>query len=223
MLLHVKRLGRRATRWLLRNRRTQLDVQENINYFGEGVTQLVEVIPSLMVGVSREYMETLIQSFVEAGLPSNVATRIAGCRAMYTALNIIDVTKQRNFDLVEAAKIFFEVGSQLDLAWFRDELNTSALEDYWDSLARASLRDDIDLEQRALTISILSDQAEGQDLEHRMSCWLSNNQTLLERWTFIINNMRSASNLTFIMFYVAVRELSDITDIILQTVIERCN
>jgi glutamate dehydrogenase len=221
MLLHIKRLGRRATRWLIRNRRMQLDVHSNIEYFQDGVNKLETVIPSLMVGVTKDYMDHLTQQFVEAGLSIEGASRIAGCRAMYTALNIVDVTKQYQFDLVESAKVFFAVGAHLELAWFRDQLNATSLEDYWDSLARASLRDDLDILQRALTISVLKHNQGTKEIDRRITMWLHQYHQLLERWITIITNMRSATNLSFIMFYVAVRELSDVINVILQSTIER--
>ena len=223
MLLHIKRLVRRATRWFLRNFRLHLDIEANINYFAEGVAKLTAIIPTLMVGVTREYMQNLMKHFIEAGLSDKIAARIAGCRAMYTALNIIDIAKKYEFDLIESAKVFFAVGANLQLAWFRDQMNSTALEDYWDSLARASLRDDLDTQQRALCLSILQNTPEEKDTRKRIKIWMKQHHLPLERWLLILSNMRSAVNLSFIMFYVAVRELSDTTDIILNTVIPPAN
>ncbi len=217
MLLHIKRLVRRATRWILRNRRLQLDVEKNIQYFGAGVLQLTEVIPSLMVGVTHDYMQQLTQQFIDAGLPAQVAERISGARAIYTALNIVDVAAQYQFDLVEAAKTFFAIGSHLELAWFRDQLNSTPLEGYWDSLARASLRDDLDAQQRALTISILQyKNQEKKDIDKRIKSWIKHYHPLLERWILTLSNMRGETHLSFIIFFVAARELSDISDLIVK-------
>lgn len=217
MLLHIKRLVRRATRWILRNRRLQLDVEKNIQYFSEGVAQLTEVIPSLMVGVTQDYMQQLTQQFISAGLSAKAAAHIAGCRALYTALNIVDVAVQYQFDLVETAKTFFAVGAYLELAWFRDQLNSTPLEGYWDSLARASLRDDLDIQQRALTISILQhepEKPEAKDVDKHIKAWLKHYHPLLERWITALSNMRAETHLNFIVFFVAARELADITDLI---------
>ena len=220
MLLHIKRLVRRGTRWLLRNRRSELDVERCVEYFSTGVAILIDVIPNLMVGVTKEYMDTLTAQFIEAGLSIETAMRIAGCRAMYTALNIVDLATKNNFDIVEAAQVFFAVGANLELAWFRDQLNLNSLEDYWDSIARASLRDDLDVQQRAMTISILNykkDNKNMKNMDKRIAAWLLHYEPLLQRWLIILANMRSAASLSFIMFYVAVRELSDLTSIILQS------
>lgn len=214
MLLHVKRLVRRATRWFLKNFRRQIDVEKHIEYFAAGVAKLTDVIPTLMVGVTRDYMNKLSEEFITAGLSKAFALRIAGCRAMYTALNIVDISKKYNFDIVESAKVFFAVGAHLELAWFRDQLNSTALEDYWDSLARASLRDDLDVYQRALSLSILEYQPTEKDVRKKVKSWLKLHQINLERWMMALSNMRSSPTLSFIMFYVAVRDLSDTTDLI---------
>jgi glutamate dehydrogenase len=136
---------------------------------------------------------------------------------MYTALNVVDLTKKYHFDLIEAARVFFAVGAHLELAWFRDQLNMNSLEDYWDSIARASLRDDLDIQQRAMTTSILQYKKEIKNTNKRIAAWLAHYEPVLERWLTILVNMRSSTNLSFIMFYVAVRELSDITGAILQS------
>ena len=67
MLIHVKRLIRRTTRWLIRNRRMQLDIQSTLDAFVPSANKLAEVIPNIMVGGTKEYMDSLIQEFVDAG------------------------------------------------------------------------------------------------------------------------------------------------------------
>jgi glutamate dehydrogenase len=96
-------------------------------------------------------------------------------------------------------------------------MNANATEDYWDSIARASLRDDLDIQQRIITISILQRNQEIKNVDKRITAWLTHFEPLIERWLAILANMRSATNLSFIMFYVAVRELYDLTALISQS------
>ena len=145
------------------------------------------------------------------GLSESLATKIAASRAMYAALNIIDIANQYNFDVVEAAKVYFEIGARLDLVWFRDQLNIQSSEEYWDSLARAALRDDLDVEQKSLTVSIMHLKSTSTDEMERIDNWVEKHQTLMNRWEKIVASLRGATNLDFIMFFVAVRELSDLT------------
>lgn len=211
MLIQIKRLIRRTTRWLIRNRRMHLDIQSTLDAFAPSAKKLADIIPQIMVGGTKEYLDALVAEFVGAGLPESLAMRIAASRAMYAALNIIDIANEHHFDVVEAAKVYFEIGARLDLVWFRDQLNLSSSEEYWDSLARAALRDDLDVEQRLLTVSIMKFKTHITDVNERLSKWVEMHHTLIDRWEKIVANMRSSATLDFIMFFVAVRELSDLT------------
>lgn len=217
MLLHVKRLIRRTARWLIRNHRMELDIEKTIQNFASNAEKLANIIPDIMVGGTKEYLDTLTDEFVQSGLPESLARRIAASRAMYAALNIIDISNEYNFDIVEAAKVYFEIGSRLDLVWFRDQLNISSQEEYWDSLARAALRDDLDIEQKSLTVSIMQFVSNTANPSEKIDQWMEQHQTLIARWEKIVASLRSSASLNFIMFFVAVRELSDLTKVSLYT------
>ena len=217
MLLQVKRLIRRTARWLIRNRRMQLNIETTLDNFAPSAEKLASVIPDIMVGGTKEYLDTITEEFVQSGLPESLARRIAASRAMYAALNIIEISNEYQFDVVEAAKVYFEIGARLDLVWFRDQLNVSAMEEYWDSLARAALRDDLDIEQKSLTVSIMQYNTSASDFSGRIDHWIEQHQTLIARWEKIVASLRSSTSLDFIMFFVAVRELSDLTRVSLYT------
>ncbi len=217
MLLQVKRLIRRTARWLIRNRRLELGIEKTLQNFAPSAEKLAAIIPDIMSGGTKEYLDALTAEFVLSGLPESLARRIAASRAMYAALNIIDVSIQYNFDVVETAKIYFEIGSRLDLVWFRDQLNISSMEEYWDSLARAALRDDLDIEQKSLTVSIMHFESSATDYNEKINQWMEQHQPLIARWEKIVASLRSSASLDFIMFFVAVRELSDLTRVSLYT------
>ena len=75
----------------------------------------------------------------------------------------------------------------------------------------------MDVQQRFLTISILQHNQEIKNIDKRVTAWMVHFEPLIERWLVILANMRSATNLSFIMFYVAVRELYDLTALISQS------
>nr|MCV5142920.1 NAD-glutamate dehydrogenase [Escherichia coli] len=54
MLLETRKLVERATRWLLRNRRPPLDIEEAISCFSGGARELMQKIPELMPAPDRE-------------------------------------------------------------------------------------------------------------------------------------------------------------------------
>jgi glutamate dehydrogenase len=53
------------------------------------------------------------------------------------------------------AKAYFAVGSALDITWYLQQISALPVENNWQALAREAFRDDVDWQQRAITISVL--------------------------------------------------------------------
>ncbi len=118
-----------------------------------------------MAGVTKEYLDKILAQFVDIGLPKEAAKKIATTRALYTALNVIEVATQNNFDQIRTAKVYFAIGSKFSLVWFRDQIANDSSEGHWNSMARLALRDELDNLQRRLTIVILNDNQKGLNAE----------------------------------------------------------
>jgi glutamate dehydrogenase len=79
-----------------------------------------------------------------------------------------DVTGQNPADV---AKAFFAVGSALDIAWYLQQISALPVENNWQALAREAFRDDVDWQQRAITISALQMADAPQEVEARLALW----------------------------------------------------
>ncbi|HLD68521.1 MAG TPA: NAD-glutamate dehydrogenase, partial [Pseudomonas sp.] len=69
MMDELMRLGRRATRWFLRNRRTELDAARDVSHFAPRIVALAERLDELLEGPAREQWLARFQGYVEAGAP----------------------------------------------------------------------------------------------------------------------------------------------------------
>jgi glutamate dehydrogenase len=205
------RLIRRATRWILRNRRMRLDITSNINHFSAGVAELRNKMGFYLIGAEKEKFDTTKNYFMEAKTPEYIANQIASDRIMFSVLDIIEAANVYGFDLEEVAKTYFMLSEHLELGWFREQLNSIAIENEWDSLAREACRDDLDWQQRGLTIAVLQGGATGSSVEEKINLWSGRNETLIARWQSLLGDLRSVTTHDFVMFTVAVRELSDLT------------
>jgi glutamate dehydrogenase len=103
------------------------------------------------------------------------------------------------------------VGEFLDLGWIRNEIIVFATENQWESLSREALRDDFDWHQRQLTASIIKSKPKKTDFMQYLAIWAEQNAQQIERWNHILSNLKSSSALHFTMFFVAIRELLDLT------------
>ena len=208
LLHYVRQLVNLATRWFLRHGRLAGDIASDIAHYSQSINKLEKLIPDLMAGVTKEYLDRLVAQFVGLGLPEETVKKIAATRAMYTVLNVVEVSTQNKFDLVRTAQMYFTIGSKFNLVWFRDQVSSDSREGHWNSLARLSLRDELDDLQRRLTVVILSDDQKELDAEQLITYWLTQNSTVQQRWEQLLEMLLSSSNIDYTMFFIALRELS---------------
>lgn len=219
MMLQLVRLIRRATRWILRNRRQHFDILATIKEFLPGIGALDREVDKLLTGDSKRQYNSVVKQYVTEHIPVALAEKIAKMRSMAAALDIIEGANENNVDIVEMARIYYAIGHSLELDWVRSQVLLHPVETHWDALSRQALRDDLDWQQRLLTINIISNTDAKLDADTRINQWLKDYKVLIQRWRYLLTDIRSNSNVTFIMFFVAIRELLDLTQTSLQACI----
>lgn len=207
MLYNIRNLIGLATRWFLHSKYLKKDLQSVIDYFAKRVKILEPIIPTLMGGYTRNYLESLTEQFVKAGLDKNTARHIATYRAIYTTLNIIEVTTKHDLDLIKTAKVYFAAGEKVNLLWFRDQIANDSREGHWNVLARLTLRDELDTAQRAVTVAIMKNDKKDLDAHTLIEKWMKQNSRALDRWERLLSLMHSSNNYDYTMFFIAMREL----------------
>ncbi|TIE09520.1 NAD-glutamate dehydrogenase, partial [Legionella pneumophila] len=214
LLHHIRQLLNLATRWFLHNNRLTGGIEKNIKNYGKSVKKLEQLIPKLMGGVTKEYLEKLISQFVSIGIEKDMAQKIAITRALYTSLNIIEVATQNEFDLSLTAETYFNVGSQFNLVWFRDQIANDSREGHWNTMARLSLRDELDNLQRRLTIAILTTNTKERTSEKLINYWLEQNHPIQKRWEKLLEMLLGSENIDYTIFFIALRELSSLIQVL---------
>ncbi|MGB6976380.1 MAG: NAD-glutamate dehydrogenase [Gammaproteobacteria bacterium] len=214
MMLMVIRLIRRGTRWFLRNRQPGFNIAEEAKHFSGYVEKVYQQLPILLSGEEKENHENKIQELVAANVPLDIATRITATRYIYAALNIIQAAMQNNANIDEVAIIYFTLTSQLELGWFREMINAYPVDDHWSVLARASFKDDLDYQQRALITSVLKHKYKfkAKGVIGRINNWLEKHASAVERWRRILADLRSHTTIESAMLSVAGRELFDLAE-----------
>ena len=206
----LMRLGRRATRWFLRSRRNELDAARDVAHFAPRIEALVGRLDELLEGPAREQWLARYQSFVEAGTPEELARVVAGTSHLYTLLPIIEAADVTGKDASEVATAYFAVGGALELSWYLQQITNLPVETNWQALAREAFRDDLDWQQRAITVSVLQMADGPQEIEARVALWLDQHQRLVDRWKVMLAELRSATGTDYAMYAVANRELMDL-------------
>ncbi|KGP62939.1 NAD-glutamate dehydrogenase [Legionella norrlandica] len=210
LLHHVRHLLNLATRWFLHHKRLSGDITQHITHYGRSIRKLEKLVPNLMVGITKEYLEKLVDQFVSIGLEKDHAQKIAMTRALYTALNIIEVATQNKFDLAITAEVYFKVGSQFNLVWFRDQIGNDSREGHWNTMARLSLRNELDNLQRRLAIAILMSNKKERTAEKLITYWLEQNTHIQQRWEKLLEMLIESESIDYTMFFITLREFSSL-------------
>ncbi|MCG8668947.1 MAG: NAD-glutamate dehydrogenase [Pseudomonadales bacterium] len=217
MMRVLIRMIRRATRWLLRNNRCGVNVEEMVTRYQPGIKAVTDSLPSVLRGPRREVWEKRHNNYVESGVPSTLATFISGADSMQSALGIVQAAEITQKPVQEVATTYFEVGNRLDLYWFTQEINDLNIENHWQALAREAYRDDLEWQQRTLAVGVLQMQMDAINLEERIETWAKKHEELISRWRSMVGEFRATDTKEFSMYGVALRELMDIAQTTLHT------
>jgi len=209
LLHYVRILLNLSTRWFLRSRYLDADIAKTIAHFGEKIEKIQTLIPQLMVGSTREYLHTLTEHFVSSGLSKEDAHKLAIYRALYISLNIIEVATVNKLELIKATQVYFEVGAKFNLVWFRDQISTDSREGHWNSLARLTLRDELDSLQKLLTVVIMRSNKKEKNHVRLIDAWREKHQQAIERWDKVLELLHGSATIDYTMFFIALRDLSD--------------
>ena len=205
MLLEVRKLGERATRWLLRQRPRPLDIEATVTTFAPGIAELEETLTKLVGKEVREKLRARAHKLRRGGVGDALAERIASHSAMVAGLDIIEVATGAPVDLATVAAVHFQLADGLGLNWLMERINALPRDNNWQSLARAALRDDLTAQQRLLTADAL--QATKGKPAARVESWMQVNEARLARLQQLLTELRSGAAPDFTMLSVALREL----------------
>lgn len=208
LLLDVVGLVRRATRWLLRNRKS-IDIEACINEFLSTTQGIMKRLPKLLLGPDKEALDKRADELIARKVPLEIAMKIAATEPLYHALNIAEAAKSHDVEVFRVAKIYFMLVDRLNLLWFRNQINNYPVGDHWTILAKSAYKGDLDWVQRALTASVLTSTVE-RSIPGKVKSWLTRHESQIVRWHRILSDLRSAGLQEFAILFVAIRELLDL-------------
>ncbi|KTD20280.1 NAD-glutamate dehydrogenase [Legionella lansingensis] len=210
MMLYL-RLLRRVTRWFLRSQRMRLNISKAVKHFGPGVQEFKKALPAALSEGNRAQYDSHFAQYIELGIPKGLAHELTITRQLFSALDVIEVSHQTGITVAKVTEVYFGIGDFLDLGWIRTQVISHPTENHWESLSREALRDDLDWQQRQLTAGIINLSDKKKDFMKYFATWSENYASLIDRWRHVLADLRSSTTLNYTMFFVAIRELLDLT------------
>ena len=210
IMSRMMRRIRRATRWFLRNRRTNLDVAHEVALFGEPLTRLVVALPGMIRGEPKKQWQKESKRLMAAGVPETVASRAAIPINVAPGLSMVDAAIIADTDILRVAEFQMSVSDFLGLDWFAEEMSNVKVDNYWQSMAREAFLDDLDFQLRTITISLIKSAGAKQSIDDAIAVWADKHSVLVNRWRSMIADLKGATGTDYAIFSVALRELLDL-------------
>ncbi|MFJ9814281.1 NAD-glutamate dehydrogenase [Streptomyces sp. NPDC101151] len=205
--LHSRRLVERGTRWLLNNRPQPLQLAETVEFFAERVEQVWQELPKLLRGADLEWYQHVYDELSEVGVPDELATRVAGFSSAFPALDIVSVADRMGKEPLAVAEVYYDLADRLGIAQLMDRIIELPRADRWQSMARASIREDLYAAHAALTADILAAGNGTSSPEQRFKAWEQKNAAILSRARTTLEEIRSSDSFDLANLSVAMRTM----------------
>ena len=156
MLIEGRRLVERATRWLVRANPYQVSIAQTIRRFEPGAKMLAAVAARRARG-RRPRGVRRRRGRARGGRRPRRARPAAppGCRRCSRCSTSSRSPSTTEHDEEDVLRVYFRLGSRLELNWLRDRIIELPRANRWQALARAALRDDLFNLYRELTRKVL--------------------------------------------------------------------
>lgn len=207
MLDAARRTMRRSARWFIRHGSKSAGIEEAIASYRATFDNLSKNLEHYLVEEEYAQLEKATSRYIEKGVPGDIAYQVASFSNMFSSLDLAQIDDSCDHDTSVIAKLYFQLGSRLELHWFLDQINTQAVSNHWQALARASYREELDWQQRSITSNLLALRPTGTDADDILASWMDSNQALLKRWYQMMSEFKTSATHEFAKFSVALREL----------------
>lgn len=201
------RMIRKATRWFLSNRRKELSPQEEIPAFADGVARVCDNLEQLLNGQTLQTWLTEHQRYTALGVPEQLATVVAAAQNLNSVLGIVEAARSGDRSVDQVAEVHFSLGEKLDLHWFSQQITDLEVSNHWHARAREAFHDELDWQQRALTVRVLKMADEQKGTEKCIDAWVDQHSQAVERWLRVLVDIRTTKTRDYAIFSVAIREL----------------
>jgi glutamate dehydrogenase len=210
LLLEGRRLVERATRWLLSTRRQPLDIEATVRAFRPGAEAVTAGLPELLTADAAAVVLDIAARYTGAGVPAELAQRVAGFSAAYAALDVVEVSGSTGRPVEEVAAVYFALDDLLELGRVRQRIVELPRNDRWQTLARAALRDDLYAAQAALTAEVLTTTAPGEP-RGRIEEWAERNAAAVGRASSVLADIVAGETYDVATLSVALRQIRGLT------------
>ncbi|MFI1397869.1 NAD-glutamate dehydrogenase [Streptomyces sp. NPDC020681] len=205
--LHSRRLVERGTRWLLGNRPQPLELAETIEFFADRVEQVWGELPKMLRGADLDWYQGILDELSGEGVPEELALRVAGFSSAFPTLDIVQIADRTKKEPMAVAEVYYDLADRLQMTQLMDRIIELPRADRWQSMARASIREDLYAAHAMLTADVLTVGNGSSTPEERFTAWEQKNAAILGRARSTLEEIQSSDTFDLANLSVAMRTM----------------
>ena len=199
--------------WFLRGGKAGLRIGDHVSEFGPGIATLTQQIAAVVPKHYVEDMKARAQPYLDDGVPTPLALKVAGLVNLYSACDIVGLANRRKMDVTEVARVYFAVGTRFRLGRLRAAADGLSADGHWQQLAIAALVEEIYSHQLALASRALDQFAKARkDPAKAIEAWIARNQAAVDQTEVLLNELWMTEVNDLSMIAVASRQLRALAD-----------
>jgi len=215
LFLDANRVVEWVTLWFLRNGRRPLDITSHIAEFADGFATLHGCLNQCLPEHYQHDVLKRSRPYVKAGVPKDLARRIAGLVNMFSGCDIIRLASQRKMPIVDVAKLYFAAGTRFRLGSLRAATGRLDTQTHWQKLAVSVLTEEIYGHQLALTSQIMDARKAKKtrmNTDVAIADWVKKNRHSVVRTEQLLAELSAAEINDLAMIAVASRQLKTLAE-----------
>jgi glutamate dehydrogenase len=206
MMFEVSRILRHACYWLIDHFGEDLDIVTAVEHLKPGLATIYARVFGIVIGPSKDRQRLVTAENVRMGVPEKLARKMAALLLTRGGLDIADLARSNNKDVVETARMYSLLSDRLGLVWLHRSVEGLAVEGRWQALARSNLRDEFYRIRRDLSTILLRTRSK-DDPETLFEKWTTSNAVGVRKLDSILGEMKLRQEIDFATLSVAAQEL----------------
>nr|WP_294867835.1 NAD-glutamate dehydrogenase [uncultured Pseudogulbenkiania sp.] len=206
LMVIVRTLIERVTRWVLRNKRPFSSVNAVIDQYGAKVQALLAALPELISATDYPTVAAMEARLDIPNLPVSLARVLARLEFAVPLMDIIEIGEGEELTQGVLASNYYRLGKVLQLDWMREAITRLPRDNRWQSLARSALRDDLYRLHRKVAKLAIQECKESEDLA---SAWLEKRHHDVETCHQMFAELQAFQALDLAMLSAGMRELNN--------------
>ncbi len=183
-------LIRQATYWMIQRHRNALGIEQQVARLQPGIRELARAPLQWLQASDRAGFEARTAELGAAGVPADLARRIAACNALHCAPDIVELAQARRITVEAAARAYFGIGALFGLDWLRHHIEGLDTAGHWHAVARGSLREAQFEVHRSLAQGVLEGPREA-DPAKAIERWLRKHEAATRHARAVITDIRA--------------------------------